>query len=91
MKPPLIIAELSANHQQDLQIAKDSIYAIAKSGADGVKLQTYTPSCLTLDSKIRPLLLAAGHYGIILICMICINKPKRRGNGTKSFFHLHEV
>lgn len=51
MKSPLIIAELSANHQQDLQIAKDSITAIAKSGADGVKLQTYTPSCLTLDSK----------------------------------------
>ena len=60
MKPPLIIAELSANHQQDLQIAKDSIYAIAKSGADGVKLQTYTPSCLTLDSKNPPFAISGG-------------------------------
>lgn len=51
MRSPLIIAELSANHQQDIQIAKDSLHAIAQSGADGVKLQTYTPSCLTLDSK----------------------------------------
>lgn len=47
---PLIIAELSANHNQSLQIAKDSIRAIAQSGAHGVKLQTYTPECLTLKS-----------------------------------------
>lgn len=48
--PPLIIAELSANHNQSLKLAKESIRAIAKSGADGVKLQTYTPECLTLKS-----------------------------------------
>lgn len=47
---PLIIAELSANHRQSLQIAKDSIYAIKECGACGVKLQTYTPECLTLQS-----------------------------------------
>ena len=50
-KTPLIIAELSANHQQNLQIAKDSIRAIKECGADGVKLQTYTPRCLTLQSN----------------------------------------
>lgn len=48
---PLIIAELSANHNQSLEIAKDSIRAIAACGADGVKLQTYTPECLTLQSN----------------------------------------
>ena len=48
---PLIIAELSANHNQSLEIAKDTIRAIARSGADGVKLQTYTPECLTLQSS----------------------------------------
>lgn len=48
---PLIIAELSANHNQSLEIAKDSIRAIAQCGADGVKLQTYTPECLTLQSN----------------------------------------
>lgn len=46
---PLIVAELSANHGGSLAVAKDSLRAIAKSGADAVKLQTYTPDCLTLD------------------------------------------
>jgi len=46
-----IIAELSANHNQDIEIAKKTISAIKKSGADCVKLQTYTPDTLTIDSK----------------------------------------
>ena len=46
---PLIVAELSANHGGSLAVAKDSLRAIARSGADAVKLQTYTPDCLTLD------------------------------------------
>lgn len=45
-----IIAELSANHNQDFKIAADSIQAIKECGADAVKLQTYTPDTLTLDS-----------------------------------------
>lgn len=48
---PLIIAELSANHHQSLEVAKESLHAIAECGADGVKLQTYTPQCLTLPSQ----------------------------------------
>ncbi|ANV98481.1 pseudaminic acid synthase [Helicobacter enhydrae] len=54
MKPcphsPLIIAELSANHNQDLDIALQSISKAKEIGADGVKIQTYTPDCLTLNS-----------------------------------------
>lgn len=46
-----IVAELSANHNQDLELAKKSIEAISKTGANAVKLQTYTPNCLTLESK----------------------------------------
>ncbi|GIW21337.1 MAG: N-acetylneuraminic acid synthase [Candidatus Sericytochromatia bacterium] len=46
-----IIAELSCNHVQDLSIAKETIYAIKESGADAVKLQTYTPDTMTIDSK----------------------------------------
>lgn len=45
-----IIAELSANHNQDLQTALDTIDAIAESGADAVKIQTYTAGTITLDS-----------------------------------------
>lgn len=48
---PFIIAELSANHNQDLNIALESIKAIAKTRAHAVKLQTYKPSCLTLPYR----------------------------------------
>jgi pseudaminic acid synthase len=46
-----IVAELSANHNHSLQIAKDTIYAAKEAGADAVKLQTYTPEWMTIDSK----------------------------------------
>lgn len=49
--PCLIIAELSCNHQQDFQKAKDTIKAIAETGADAVKLQTYTPETITFNGK----------------------------------------
>jgi pseudaminic acid synthase len=44
-----IIAELSANHNGNLQIAKDTIKAIAETGANAVKVQTYKPQSLTLN------------------------------------------
>ncbi|PAF53995.1 pseudaminic acid synthase [Helicobacter sp. 13S00482-2] len=51
MNKPFIVAELSANHNQNLEIAKKSLIAIKKTGADAIKLQTYTPECLTLNSQ----------------------------------------
>lgn len=47
--PTFIIAELSANHMNDFDIAVKTIEAIAKSGADAVKFQTFTPDTITLD------------------------------------------
>ncbi|MDQ0159578.1 pseudaminic acid synthase [Alkalibacillus salilacus] len=47
----LIIAELSANHSHDINIAKQTINAAAKSGADAIKLQTYTPDTMTIRSE----------------------------------------
>lgn len=44
-----IIAELSANHNGSLQTALDTITAMSDSGADAIKLQTYTPDTITLD------------------------------------------
>ncbi|MBQ4820082.1 pseudaminic acid synthase [Aquimarina sp. MMG016] len=44
-----IIAELSANHNNDLQLAKDTIYAMKESGADAVKFQTFTADSMTLN------------------------------------------
>ncbi|MBF98481.1 MAG: pseudaminic acid synthase [Owenweeksia sp.] len=48
--PSFIIAELSANHNHDKQIAIDTIRAAKKAGADAIKLQTYTPDTITIDS-----------------------------------------
>ncbi|NIK12250.1 pseudaminic acid synthase [Alkalibacillus almallahensis] len=47
----LVIAELSANHGRDINIAKQTINAAAKSGADAIKLQTYTPDTMTIQSE----------------------------------------
>jgi pseudaminic acid synthase len=46
----LIIAELSANHNHDLELAKKTILAAKEAGADAVKLQTYTADTITIDS-----------------------------------------
>ena len=47
----LLIAELSANHSGSLELAVETIKAAKRAGADAVKLQTYTPGSLTLNSK----------------------------------------
>jgi pseudaminic acid synthase len=44
-----IIAELSANHNQDIALAKAMVKAAQDAGADAVKLQTYTPDTMTLN------------------------------------------
>ncbi|MDG5801026.1 pseudaminic acid synthase [Marinilabiliaceae bacterium ANBcel2] len=49
MSKTFIIAELSANHNNNFDIAAETIRAIAKAGADAVKVQTYKPESLTLD------------------------------------------
>ena len=46
-----IIAELSANHSGSKDLAIESIYAAKESGANAIKLQTYTPDTLTLNSN----------------------------------------
>ncbi len=48
--PTYIIAELSANHRQEFDIAARLVRAAADVGADAVKLQTYTPDTITIAS-----------------------------------------
>ncbi|MFQ5596584.1 MAG: pseudaminic acid synthase [Nitrospiria bacterium] len=49
-QPVFIIAELSANHGQQYETAVKTIETAKAIGADAVKLQTYTPDTLTIDS-----------------------------------------
>lgn len=48
-----VIAEISANHQQDFSHAVELVRAAGEAGANAVKLQTYTADTITLDSR-RP-------------------------------------
>lgn len=46
---PFIIAEMSGNHNQSLDRALEIVDAVAKAGADALKIQTYTPDTMTLN------------------------------------------
>jgi len=48
--PPYVIAEVSANHNGRLEAAMTMIEVASRAGADAVKLQTYRPDTITLDS-----------------------------------------
>src|SRR5690349_6300315 len=47
--PVYIIAELSANHNQDFELVEKTILAMKEAGANAVKTQTYTPDSMTLN------------------------------------------
>jgi pseudaminic acid synthase len=51
--PPLMVAELSGNHDGKLENALQMINAAAEAGADLIKIQTYRPDSITIDSD-RP-------------------------------------
>ena len=57
---PFIIAEVSANHGGSIQRAKETILAAKNSGANAVKIQTYTPDTMTLDSEKNDFLINDG-------------------------------
>ena len=58
--PPVLIAEISANHNGSILNAKKLILAAKKNGADIVKLQTYEPKNMTINSSKRDFLINDG-------------------------------
>jgi pseudaminic acid synthase len=58
--PPYVIAELSANHNGSLDMALRLIDAAYAAGADAVKIQTYRPDTITLDSDLDDFMIHDG-------------------------------
>lgn len=56
----MIVAELSANHNGDINIALDSIKAAKKAGADAIKLQTYKAITMTINSAKKDFIINSG-------------------------------
>lgn len=52
--PTYVIAEISANHNQSLTLARETIEAAAEAGADAIKLQTYRPETITFRGSTEP-------------------------------------
>ena len=57
-----IIAEMSANHAGDIAMAKEIIHAAKESGADCIKIQTYTADTLTIDCDNKYFQIAGGTW-----------------------------
>lgn len=57
---PYIIAEMSGNHNMDINRAFDIIRAAKDAGADAIKLQTYKPDTITMDHDGDEFLLKGG-------------------------------
>ncbi|WP_055447262.1 pseudaminic acid synthase [Lacinutrix mariniflava] len=55
-----IIAELSANHGGSLDIAKETVRAAKRAGADAIKLQTYTADTITINVKAEAFKISQG-------------------------------
>lgn len=58
--PVYVIAEMSANHNQDYAQAAEIVRAAKAAGADALKLQTYTPDTMTLNLRTPEFQIGAG-------------------------------
>jgi len=61
-QPVYTVAEMSANHNQKYDRAVQIVEAAAEAGADAIKLQTYRPDTLTIDSDKEPFQIKEGPW-----------------------------
>lgn len=59
-QPPYVVAEISANHNGSLEDAKRLISEAKQCGANAVKIQTYRPETITLDSDSPEFIIKGG-------------------------------
>lgn len=59
--PPIVIAEISGNHNQSLTKAIELLKKIKKTGVKFVKIQTYTPDTITLNSSRKEFIINKNH------------------------------
>lgn len=55
-----VVAEMSANHNQDYGLAVEIVHAAKEAGADAVKLQTYTPDTMTINCALPEFRIGGG-------------------------------
>jgi pseudaminic acid synthase len=60
--PTFVVAEMSANHGHDLNRAKELVHAAKDSGANAIKLQTYTADTLTFNHKSKDFYISKGPW-----------------------------
>ncbi|MEU7925636.1 pseudaminic acid synthase [Micromonospora sp. NPDC049107] len=58
---PFVVAEMSGNHNGDLDRALAIVDAVAESGAHALKLQTYRPDTITIDVDTPAFRISGGH------------------------------
>ena len=77
----LIIAEISANHNNNFQTIKRLISSAKKNGADLIKIQTYYAETLTIKSNKKDFQIKKKIHGVkIKTCGIYIKKQKPQKN-----------
>jgi len=69
--PVYVIAEVSANHNQSIEQATSIVEAAAAAGADAVKLQTYRPDTITIESSQEWFRISGGRSGTGGPCTTC--------------------